>query len=160
MSSASRKASALSVADYFILKSNEANRPITNKKIQKLAYYAQAWSLALNNKKIFSEKIEAWVHGPVVKEIYFAYKKFGFSKIEKEVSASAVAKIPLKDREILDEIWRVYGKFDSQYLEMLTHSESPWQEARAGLESSDNSNSEITPASMKKFYSKKLEKVS
>ena len=70
MSSVVKKTSALTVADYFLYKANKEKKPITNKKLQKLVYYAQAWSLVLNNKKLFSEPIEAWVHGPAVRSLY------------------------------------------------------------------------------------------
>jgi len=43
-------------------------------------------------------------------------------------------------------------------LEMLTHYEKPWQDARNGLQSYENSENEITPKAMKSFYSEKLEK--
>jgi len=56
-------------------------------------------------------------------------------------------------------VWKVYGKFDSRYLEMLTHSEGPWQDARNNVQSYENSENEITTKSMKSFYSKKLEEV-
>ena len=148
--------SALSVAEYFVSKANQEGKSLTNKKIQKLAYYAQAWSLAINNKKIFDEKIEAWVHGPVVRTIYDAYKRYGFSSFQKVVDESLVTGISEVDKKILDNVWKVYGKFDSSYLEMLTHSESPWQDARAGLDATENSEIEITPDSMREYYSKKL----
>ena len=60
---------ALDVALYFIKKGVDEKNPITNKKLQKLVYYSQAWSLVLNNEKLFNEKIEAWVHGP--KPLFF-----------------------------------------------------------------------------------------
>lgn len=53
----SSRLSAIQVAEYFIHCSNKAGIPITNKKLQKLVYYAQAWSLVLNDTKLFSEKI-------------------------------------------------------------------------------------------------------
>lgn len=159
MSMAPKKISALSIAEYFIDKSNKEGKVITNKKLQKLVYYAQAWSLVLNNKKIFDEKIEAWVHGPAVKSIYVKYKNFGFSAIKKEADVSIIKTIPSSLQKVLDSVWFVYGNLDANYLEMLTHSEKPWQEAREGLQSSENSENEISLITMKAFYSKKLEEV-
>ncbi len=149
---------ALTIADYFIWKSQQEDKPVTNKKLQKLLYYAQAWSLALNNKKIFKEDIEAWVHGPAVREVYGTYKKYGFSYIKKEITESAIKDITNQDRRLLDEIWSVYGKYDADYLEMLSHSEDPWQEARAGLDADAGSSNVIDPDLMKTFYSAKLAK--
>lgn len=148
--------SALAVAEYFLNKANSEKKSITNKKLQKLVYYAQAWSLVLTGKRLFSDKIEAWVHGPAVKSLYVVYKKFGFSAINKVADAEVIKTIPKKSKDMLDNIWSVYGKFDANYLEMLTHSETPWRDARMGLSGAENSDREISLDSMKVFYSEKL----
>ena len=147
---------AKKVAEYFIWKAQGEKKAITNKKLQKLLYYAQAWSLVLNNKKLFNEKIEAWVHGPAVRDVYVEYKKFGFGPITKSVSNSEVAKISDNARNFLDQVWSVYGKRDAAYLEYLSHSEMPWQKAREGLEPHIGSANEISLRDMKEFYSSKL----
>ncbi|MFA5095326.1 MAG: type II toxin-antitoxin system antitoxin SocA domain-containing protein [Candidatus Paceibacterota bacterium] len=157
MSLVTKKVSALTVAEYFIDKANKDKKGITNKKLQKLVYYAQAWFLVFNNQKLFNEKIEAWVHGPAIKSLYVKYKDFGFNYIQKEADATLIKTIPTEAKKLLDEIWSVYGGLDADYLEMLTHNETPWKEAREGLESSKNSENEISPKTMKSFYSQKLE---
>lgn len=53
---------ALDVALFFINKCSENEQKINNKKLQKLVYYAQAWNLAINGKKLFTANIEAWVN--------------------------------------------------------------------------------------------------
>ena len=45
---------------------SNGDKKITNLKLQKLVYYSQAWFLGIYQKPLFSDKIEAWVHGPVV----------------------------------------------------------------------------------------------
>lgn len=141
------------IVDYFIWKSNGENKPITNKKLQKLLYYAQAWNVTIRNKPLFEDKIEAWVHGPAVRSIYFAFKQFGFSPIQKEIKISRIEKIEEKDKTILDEVWKVYGKYDARYLELLTHNEIPWQEARQGAGVCESCSNEINLETMKKYYS-------
>lgn len=155
MTNHTKTLSALDIGRYFIYLGNQEKNPITNKKLQKLVYYSQAWSLALNKKKLFKEPIEAWVHGPAVRSLYAQYKNFGFDPIKEDINKSSI-KISVKDKKLLDEVWRVYGKFDAAYLEMLTHSENPWQEARNGLQDSENSDNEISTKAMKSFYSAKL----
>lgn len=147
---------AQDVGRYFLYLANQERKPITNKKLQKLVYYAQAWSLVLNNKKLFSEPIEAWVHGPAVRSLYIQYKKFGFEPIQEEIKPDSI-KVSGKARELLDTVWNAYGKLDAGYLEMLTHSEKPWREAREGLQGSESSDNEISLKSMKSYYSEKME---
>jgi len=146
---------ALIVGRYFLYLANQEKEQITNKKLQKLVYYAQAWSLVLNNKKLFHEPIEAWVHGPAVRSLYVQYKKFGFAPIQEKIQPGSI-KISGRTKELLDEIWKVYGKLDAGYLEMLTHSEKPWQEARKGLQNYEKSGNEISLKTMKDYYSEKL----
>lgn len=149
--------SVTEIAEYFIWKSAQESKVITNKKLQKLVYYSQAWSVVLKNKKSFSEKIEAWVHGPAVRELYVKYKEFGFQPIKKIVDEKTISKISTEDRGLLDSVWNAYGGFDSSYLEMLTHSEKPWQDAREGLLQHQNSSNEISVVSLRDFYSAKLQ---
>jgi uncharacterized phage-associated protein len=150
---------AKQVALYFLFKSKEGNKTISNKKLQKLLYYAQAWSMVLRKKKLFSDQIEAWVHGPAIRGIYLEYKKFGFGPIEKKVDQKTILNISSEVRNFLDQIWNVYGKFDPAFLEQLTHSEAPWQMAREGLEPHMGSGNIISLNSMRDFYSLKLKKV-
>ena len=68
--------SALEVAKWFY-KNNEQVKSDSkrgNVVVQKLCYYAQAMSLAVLNRPLFEEKIEAWKEGPVVDKVYFNYR--------------------------------------------------------------------------------------
>jgi uncharacterized phage-associated protein len=159
MSNKKKKLNALLVALYFLKLAKQKKEPITNKKLQKLVYYAQAWSLVLNNEKLFSDPIEAWVHGPAIRSLYDRYKKFGFNPI-KEDSEVNETDIPKDVKKVLDSVWGVYGKMDADYLELLTHSEDPWQEARKGLQFDESSGNEISLEVMKNYYSRKLAEVS
>lgn len=148
----STKHSASEIAKYFIWKSSQEKRPITNKKLQKLLYYAQVWYLVASKgkEKLFPEKIEAWIHGPVVPAVYHDCKEFGFgpipSKYGSEDNISSEVKV------LLDEVWQEYGQLDAETLESLTHSEPPWREARRSLDSDEFSNTEIVPRAMVDYY--------
>lgn len=48
------------------------NQPISPRKLQKLTYLSQGWSLALTDEPIFSEDFEAWKHGPINRELFNA----------------------------------------------------------------------------------------
>lgn len=141
------------IALYFIKKGISENRPMSNKKLQKLLYYSQAWSLVLNKKILFNDPIEAWVHGPAIRSIYKKYKEFGFNPIVSDALKNCKLNLDKETLELLDEVWRVYGQYDAQYLELLTHSEKPWQEARKNLEYNDISDQVISIDSMFNYYS-------
>lgn len=155
MSSTAKKISALTIAEYFIDKSNKEKKPITNKKLQKLLYYAQVWSLVLNEEKLFSERIEAWVHGPAIPTVYRRFKGFEFNPIQLDTTGVSFD-FSKKQNDLLESIWSIYGKYNAEYLEALTHSEIPWQEARKETSASEPSNNIISLATAKKFYAGKL----
>ena len=64
--------------------------PMTNKKLQKLCYYAKAWHLSLCDENIINEDFEAWIHGPVCPQLYQTYKGYGFDKIPKKKLISII----------------------------------------------------------------------
>jgi uncharacterized phage-associated protein len=118
--------SAKDIANYFLSKSYaEPGESISNLKIQKLVYYAQGFYLALYGKPLFDDNIEAWIHGPVVPELYYQYKKFGSCAIP-IIENMDLEKYPKEVIDLLDEIYNVYGQFSAWKLRELTHSESPW----------------------------------
>lgn len=119
------------VARYFLSLSDEdAGDAITNMKLQKLAYYAQGFHLAMHGTPLFSEAIEAWPHGPVVPELYHAYKQHGSGCIPAPVDMDFSRYDP-KTRGLLDEVYNVYGQFSAWKLRNMTHEETPWVRASA-----------------------------
>jgi len=44
--------------------------PMTAMKLQKLVYYSQAWHLVWDEEPLFSDPIEAWANGPIVRSLY------------------------------------------------------------------------------------------
>ena len=55
------------VARYILERQGEN---LSTMKLQKLVYYAQAWSLVWDEKPLFSSRFEAWANGPVCRELY------------------------------------------------------------------------------------------
>ncbi|MBZ9607298.1 DUF4065 domain-containing protein [Clostridium estertheticum] len=55
---------------------------ITSLALQKLVYYVQGFYYAFTNRLIFEENCEAWVHGPVYRNVYIKYRKYRFNPIE------------------------------------------------------------------------------
>jgi uncharacterized phage-associated protein len=117
------------VANYFLLlaSDDESGELISNLKLQKLVYYAQGFHLAAYDKPLFNERIEAWTHGPVVPELYRAYKAYGDGAIPPPIDFD-VNKIDDTSRQLLDEVYNVYGQFSAWKLRNMTHMEPPWRD--------------------------------
>lgn len=135
------------------------------KKLQKLLYYAYAWTLTLNNEeesslniKLFEENFEAWVHGPVIPSVYRDFKGFGFTDIPKNEDNLVVFDEDIED--VLNQVWEVYGKYSGNELESITHQESPWINAREGLSPIEPSRNAITDRDIFHFYLNEMNEAS
>lgn len=126
---------------------------MSNKKLQKICYYAYSWYLTLYGKRIAPLEFEAWVHGPVSRELYNYYKQYGWNDIpqhygyvmaEPEVSVFAA------------KIWRRYGDYSADDLEHMTHQELPWKKAREGYKDYEPSDVLLEDSDIMTYFSKQL----
>jgi len=101
---------------------------ITNLKLQKILYLAQAYFLSKFDKPLFDDQIEAWTYGPVIPTIYHLYKLCGNTPI---IDIEDKSKISQEDKIILDKVWDSFGGYSSRKLVDITHSHAPWKEAYA-----------------------------
>ena len=122
---------------------------MTNKKLQKLCYYAKAWYLALYDEELISEPFEAWVHGPVNPALYDKYKEYGGDLITEDVSADEVMADLLGYAK---QVYASYGHMDGDELEIVSHGEEPWIEARGDKRPWEPCNTAISESTMNKFY--------
>jgi uncharacterized phage-associated protein len=136
------------VAEYFIWLANETGSFISNLKLQKLVYYAQAWYLALHHEPLFNEDFQAWIHGPVIPELYNCYKKFGWRPIQVETNPN----LPEHLSDFLSEVAEEYFACDAYELEQMTHLEAPWNRARGNLPSDEPSTHIIQKEWMQEYY--------
>ena len=120
---------AFDVANYFLaLADDESGEFISNLKLQKLVYYAQGFHLAMYEKPLYNDIIEAWEHGPVIPILYHHYKEHGADPIPfpSEIDFSKYSK---NVKDLLDEVYGTYGQFSAWKLRNMTHSESPYLSA-------------------------------
>lgn len=123
----------LQISNYFINKSFEDGVQITPMKVLKLTYIAHGWYLALTDHPLINEQTEAWKYGPVVRSVYDAFKRYGKGDINQLAFGfgSSVTLKPIKDNkqvtDLLDDIWRIYGRLSGTQLSNLTHQPgTPW----------------------------------
>jgi len=153
---------AIDLAKYIVTFFDQKGDLITNKKLQKLVYYVEAWNLVYL-KSVYNEDIEAWVHGPVVREVYDEYKKFGYSPIIQNYPEGTSASQELKAlqealdiqggrKELIGGVLEKYGAMSSFQLELIAHSERPWLEARGNLGPTDKCYKFIRRDTIKDYY--------
>ncbi len=144
------------VAEYFVKFANDCGDPLTHLKLQKLVYYAQAWHLALNEgTPLFDDygEFEAWQHGPVNRALYREFADCKSSIINHDVDEQLITQnLDLEELEFLHDVADVYFRFGAYELELMTHQETPWQEARGDLAPDAPSKNLINPETMRVFY--------
>jgi uncharacterized phage-associated protein len=118
-------------------------------KLQKLVYYSQAWHLVWEDEALFNAEIQAWANGPVVPELYGVHR--GQYRVG-SWSRGSIQNLSRSERESIDVVLDHYGRFSGFQLREMTHSESPWKDARRGLPPGAPSENVITPASISSYY--------
>lgn len=145
--------SVFDVANFF-----SSKEVMTNKKLQKLVYYAYAWYIALNNddrnniNNRLSENtiFEAWVHGPVCRRLWNSIPtNYGIvDRFDGKISPLITGEL----EKFLNKIYKTFGKYTGDELEEMTHNEDPWKNARKNLAPSEPSNEPILESDMFVYY--------
>lgn len=126
---------AIAVANYLLYIMGEAFDDLTNMKLNKLLYFAQGHYLQRYGKPLFDNAVEAWDHGPVVPEVYTAYKEYGDRPV-RGYDGDLVAEITSEAEEILFGVARKYGRYTTSALRNMTHVVgSPWAQVYQGKHS-------------------------
>lgn len=130
--------SAMAVANWFLNRAkNETNVPAVDQlKLYKLVYYAHAWYLGNKCGPLFDEDIEAWPHGPVVRDLYIEFKDAGRGAIKKLGTRFAAhggkfeIETPVYAGDLepyLESVWNSYKKHSGIQLSNATHAPGePW----------------------------------
>jgi uncharacterized phage-associated protein len=148
------------IAAYFLMRSAFDGDLITPLKMQKLVYYAYAWTLAIEHTRLFQDKFQAWPNGPVIPDLYQQLKRYGASPIaidfagvgNESVQKQLMDKIPVAVRDVLDEVYETYMPLTAFELVSLTHNELPWKNARKDVAPTERSDNYITDEDILKQY--------
>jgi uncharacterized phage-associated protein len=149
------KIPAKHVARWFLNHADrEAGEALTQLKLQKLVYYADAWFLANFDRPMITDDFEAWAHGPAVRALYAKYRGRGWESLPPENGQMP----PMEVNGFLTSLYKEYGQFSAKKLEQMTHEELPWKEARGNLAPEAASSKVISKLTMRNFYAKRLKK--
>lgn len=163
----------LKIAQLIVLSCHNRGLSISPLKLQKLLFYTQAWYMVyFEGDTLFSEVPQAWVNGPVYKDVYTHYQhneKIGvydtipfdgeldelpvkMKQISEELNLSE------KDSRFIEKIVETYGVFDHNKLVYMTHCEDPWVDARGGFLPFEKCDNNIPLDVIKEYYGKRLKK--
>jgi len=118
-------AKAMEAANYIISISKPSTAyGVTPRKLQKLLFFMQGWHYGLTGKPLFEEEIEARVYGPIVPSVHKLYKKYECFSIPNTPYIDS-GQLKESERNIMDEVWEIYGSMDGKYLEEICFMEDP-----------------------------------
>lgn len=137
------------VADYFIDTSIKWKEDyVTNLRLQKLVYYAQAWFIQRHNKPLFKDDLKKYQFGPVCEKLYRKYAGYGDQPIITTSPSYSINVFTAEELETLNDVMYEYGKYSTPALVNRSHrSSEPWSKIQTeyGI---------ITPAMMKEDFDK------
>ena len=102
------------------------------------------------------KKIEAWLHGPVVPEVWKWAINYGDEQMQSEaLDKKQIDGLGLHPQQIklVEEVLEIYNKYSAYGLRDKTHTEMPWLAAYE-----KDKNNEITKDSLKDFFAPLVEK--
>jgi uncharacterized phage-associated protein len=122
------KYDARQIANWFIERAEKDGRILSIMSLLKLAYIAHGWFLETRDKPLFENRIEAWKHGPVIPEVYQAFRPQGVHAQSQVDGYEAISDDDVTG--FLEEIYKIYGNMSPFRLSDLTHTKGgPWDTA-------------------------------
>ncbi|MDK7192683.1 type II TA system antitoxin MqsA family protein [Gardnerella vaginalis] len=168
------------VIQYLLIKCED----ITPLALQKSLYYIQGFYFAFYKSFIFTDDCQAWIHGPVYKDVYLRYKDYTFTPIDSlttEISgikssekladykhvqksdvtlftAELTTTLSATERAVCDSVIDNLCCYSGKELERFTHHEEPWILTRGNLKTNDSSNKIINKNIIGEYFTKIKEK--
>ncbi len=122
---------ARAVANVMIEKGKKDGNPLTPLQIIKLTYLCQAWMLAMFDREMFRQEIQAWEHGPVIPDVYHSVKRYGAKPVKRRIGYVSPENFDNEEMHILNEVYDAYGHWTGFQLSAHTHQPgTPWYETK------------------------------
>ncbi|WP_441238876.1 Panacea domain-containing protein [Bradyrhizobium sp. 930_D9_N1_4] len=127
-----------SISNFVLDVADVEGRPVSNLSINKIVYFLHSNYLVEFGKPLVSAKIEAWEYGPVFRELYREFKKYGeraisgrAQRISVETGNSETCNCELSELEqsFLEPMIRRYVRFSASTLVSMSHVPGgPWDQ--------------------------------
>lgn len=128
---------------------------ITPLALQKMLYYIQGIYMVLYKKELFVEECEAWVHGPVFRDVYDVFKSFKYNPIDDirfSMFQNRFLELTDEERGVIDLVVESFGMYSGKTLELITHEEKPWCNARKNYLHGEASKELIPKALIESYF--------
>lgn len=148
---------AVEIAKELLFLAKESGINLTNMQIQKLVYIAHGLHLAIQKEALLEEPVRAWKHGPVIPEVYRAYKQYLNSNIDLDKEAKDRPILTDAERESVKITFDNFSKFSGWQLREITHIKgSPWHKVWFDGNGNETYNAVIDDHIISEHYNKIL----
>lgn len=158
------------IANAVLDAADAAGYRLTNLALNKIVFFAHAWSLARNRRPLVDTEFEAWQYGPVHPQLYRQLKVNKDRPITSRLTRIDLATgrdVPFKvaldrdDRDIVDQVTTFYGRYTAARLVEISHEPgAPWDQIWSSAQGSACPGMLIPDDLIQDFYHRKLARAS
>lgn len=142
---------------YLIYKLSE----VTPLALQKLLYYSQGLYSAFFNDYLFDDDCEAWMTGPVYKDVYYRYKCYGYNPMDRSENMDFLYfddNFTTEEYAVLDSVVKHFGRYSGKILEEMTQTEEPWRSCIKGKREDDSNYDIISKEKIRDYFKQIVQK--
>lgn len=126
----------------------ELQPDITLKRLQSILYLTHAYTLALDDKPLSTEKFKAWHSGPTLKSVHNKFKNY---KILTRLNG--ISELTEDEKDLIEDIIYLYSRFSDETLSQhIMDTDVAYIEARHGLRSLDPCHEKLSNELIKEQY--------
>ena len=140
---------SVAVANRFIEFARSQGKDIRSiSKLTKLVYIAHGYLLAVEDRPLVKDKVEAWPYGPVIPHLYNTFRRT--PPVPEPLQPKQVESCNEFDddtvQSFIEQVYRSYGRFSLDDLSQITHRKgSPWDKVyRDGLGKNGQIDNDVT----------------
>ena len=121
------------IANYLVKKAAidpKNGRRLTVLELIKLVYFAHGWFMGYSGRPLIRHPVEAWKHGPVIPQVYDAFRPWGIVAAKLAVDKRGnpyEADLAPDEREMVDSVYDRYIRLSAREMSRITHEPgAPW----------------------------------
>ncbi len=141
---------ATQIADWILVNCKQ-DREIVNLKLQKLLFYCQAWHMAFYRELLFSDPIEAWEHGPIIRAVYHKFRDY--KRLEPIEIPDSAPELCEKSMKVINKVFDLYGDDNLDWITAFFAMEAMWLKPEAGIIDHRLWHTEAEPYHWQTYYS-------
>lgn len=147
--------SCLLVAKKYLEIANDQNISIGALKLNTLVYLSHGWSLALNNRPLIDDVIEAWHLGPVIPTLYESVRNSSSIPVKVEEIEGDTNQLKFIDVQLMLSAFEYYKHLSITDITTIAKKrDSPWHKRYMSINDWDSF--EIGDDNIKDFFDREM----